>query len=149
MPTLFPPIEAGSIAELAGKFELDPAALEKTVRDFNAAVRPGTFDHTILDDCRTEGLTPPKTHWARKIETPPYYAYPVRPGITFTYLGTRVNKQARMLMKDGKPAANMFAAGEIMAGNVLGKGYAAGIGMTIGSVFGRVAGREAAQHARN
>ena len=138
-----------TIAELAGKLGLDPAALEKTVTEFNAAVRPGTFDHTILDDCRTEGLTPPKTHWARKIDTPPYLAYPVRPGITFTYLGTRVNKQARMLMKDGKPAANMFAAGEIMAGNVLGKGYAAGIGMTIGSVFGRVAGREAARNARN
>ena len=91
-------------------------------------MRPGTFDHTILDDCRTEGLTPPKTHWARRIETPPYYAYPVRPGITFTYLGTRVNKQARMLMKDGKPSANMFAAGEIMSGNVLGQGYAAGHG---------------------
>jgi tricarballylate dehydrogenase len=149
MPTLFPPIGARSIAELAGKLELDPAALEKTVADFNAAVRSGTFDHTILDDCRTEGLTPPKTHWARKIETPPYLAYPVRPGITFTYLGTRVNKQARILMKGGKPAANMFAAGEIMAGNVLGKGYAAGIGMTIGSVFGRVAGREAARNARN
>jgi tricarballylate dehydrogenase len=149
MPTLFPPIEADSIAGLAGKLELDPAALEQTIAGFNAAVRPGTFDHTILDDCRTEGLTPPKTHWARKIETPPYYAYPVRPGITFTYLGTRVNKQARMLMADGKPSANMFAAGEIMAGNVLGKGYAAGIGMTIGSVFGRIAGREAAQNARN
>jgi tricarballylate dehydrogenase len=149
MPTLFPPIEASSIAELAGKLELDPMALEKTVAGFNAAVRPGTFDHTILDDCRTEGLTPPKTHWARRIETPPFYAYPVRPGITFTYLGTRVNKEARMLMKDGKPSANMFAAGEIMAGNVLGRGYAAGIGMTIGSVFGRVAGREAAQNARN
>ena len=149
MPSLFPPIEAGSIAELAGKLELEPSVLEKTIADFNAAVRPGTFDPAILDDCRTEGLTPPKTHWARRIETPPYYAYPVRPGITFTYLGTRVNRQARMLMNDGKPAANMFAAGEIMAGNVLGKGYAAGIGMTIGSVFGRVAGREAAQHARN
>jgi len=97
----------------------------------------------------TEGITPPKTHWARRIETPPYLAYPVRPGITFTYLGTRVNKEARMLMKDGKPSANMFAAGEIMAGNVLGKGYAAGMGMTIGSVFGRIAGREAAKHARN
>ena len=124
-------------------------AVPKTVADFNTAVVPGTFDHTILDDCHTAGLTPPKTHWARRIETPPYYAYPVRPGITFTYLGTRVNKQARMVMKDGKPSANMFAAGEIMAGNVLGKGYAAGIGMTIGSVFGRIAGREAAQHARN
>jgi tricarballylate dehydrogenase len=149
MPTLFPPIAGQTIAELAGKLALDAAALEKTIAEFNAAVQPGTFDHTILDDCRTEGLTPPKTHWARKIETPPYLAYPVRPGITFTYLGTRVNRQARMLMKDGKPSANMFAAGEIMAGNVLGKGYAAGIGMTIGSVFGRVAGREAAKHARN
>jgi tricarballylate dehydrogenase len=149
MPTLFPPIGAPSVAELAGKLELDPAALEKTVTEFNAAVQPGTFDHTILDDCRTEGLTPAKTHWARKIETPPYLAYPVRPGITFTYLGTRVNREARMLMKGGKPSANMFAAGEIMAGNVLGKGYAAGIGMTIGSVFGRIAGREAASNAKN
>src|ERR1700722_14046702 len=149
MPTLFPPIAGQSIAELAAKLELDASALEKTVSDFNAAVQPGTFDHTVLDDCRTEGITPPKTHWARKIETPPYLAYPVRPGITFTYLGTRVNRQARMLMKDGKPSGNMFAAGEIMAGNVLGKGYAAGMGMTIGSVFGRIAGREAAQNARN
>ena len=149
MPSLYPPIQADSIADLASQLELDVAALETTVSDFNTAVQPGTFDHTILDDCRTEGLTPPKTHWARRIETGPFYAYPVRPGITFTYLGTRVNRQARMLMKDGKPAANMFAAGEIMAGNVLGKGYAAGIGMTIGSVFGRIAGREAAQNARN
>ena len=73
----------------------------------------------------------------------------MRPGITFTYLGIRVNRQARMLMQDGRPSANMFAAGEIMAGNVLGQGYAAGIGMTIGSVFGRIAGQEAARHARN
>jgi tricarballylate dehydrogenase len=149
MPSLFPPIEAKSIGELAGKLGLDPPALEETVTKFNAAVQPGTFDHTILDDCRTEGITPAKTHWARRIEKPPFYAYPVRPGITFTYLGTRVNKEARMLMKDGRPSANMFAAGEIMAGNVLGRGYAAGIGMTIGSVFGRIAGQEAAANARN
>jgi tricarballylate dehydrogenase len=149
MPSLFPPIQASSISELAGKLELDPPALERTVTDFNAAVRPGTFDHTILDDCTTEGITPPKSHWARRIEAPPYYAYPVRPGITFTYLGTRVNRQARMVMNSGKPSPNMFAAGEIMAGNVLGRGYAAGIGMTIGSVFGRIAGREAAKNARN
>ena len=149
MPTLFPPIAGATLAELASKLELDPAALEKTVSDFNAAVQPGTFDHTILDDCRTHGITPAKTHWARKIEHAPYLAYPVRPGITFTYLGTRVNRQAQMLMKDGRPSANMFAAGEIMAGNVLGKGYAAGMGMTIGSVFGRIAGREAAKNARN
>ncbi|MFN6999666.1 MAG: FAD-dependent tricarballylate dehydrogenase TcuA, partial [Elioraea tepidiphila] len=144
MPSLYPPITADSIRALAGRLELDPDALEATVNGFNAAVRPGTFDHTILDDCRTEGLDPPKTHWARRIETPPFHAYPVRPGITFTYLGVRVDRDARMVMADGTKAANMFAAGEIMAGNVLGQGYAAGIGMTIGSVFGRIAGRAAA-----
>jgi len=149
MPTLYPPIEAPTIRELAGKLTLDPDALEATVNGFNAAVQPGTFDDTILDDCRTQGLTPDKTHWARRLETPPFLAYPVRPGITFTYLATRVNSHARMLMKDGRPSANMFAAGEIMAGNVLGRGYAAGMGMTIGSVFGRIAGREAAANARN
>ncbi len=147
MPSLYPAIAAPTIAALAEKLKLDPATLDQTVRTFNAAVRPGTFDHTILDDCRTEGLTPPKTHWARKIETAPYYAYPVRPGITFTYLGTRVNRESRMMMQDGGPSDNMYAAGEIMAGNVLGQGYAAGIGMTIGSVFGRIAGREAAANA--
>jgi tricarballylate dehydrogenase len=148
MPSCFPPISAPTIAELAQKLTLNPTALGETIRNFNAAVRPGTFDHTNLDDCRTEGLTPPKTHWARRLETAPFFAYPVRPGITFTYLGTRVNKEARMLMR-GAPSANMFAAGEIMSGNVLGRGYAAGIGMTIGSVFGRIAGREAAINARN
>ena len=148
MPSLYPPVQAGSIRELGEKLSLDPDALQATVDGFNAAVRPGTFDDKILDDCRTEGLDPPKSHWARRIEIAPFYAYPVRPGITFTYLGTCVDKNARMTMKDGSPAKNMFAAGEIMAGNVLGRGYAAGIGMTIGSVFGRIAGREAAANAR-
>lgn len=146
MPSLYPAIAAGSLAELAAKFGLDAAVLEKTVADFNAAVRPGSFDHTMLDECRTDGLTPPKTHWARRIEKAPFYGYPVRPGITFTYLGTRVDRSARMMLRDGGPSANMFAAGEIMAGNVLGRGYAAGIGMTIGSVFGRIAGQGAAAH---
>ena len=148
MPPVFPPMKASSIGELATLLGLDPAALEATVARFNAAVRPGTFDHTILDDCATSGLTPPKTHWARAIDTPPYYAYPLRPGITFTYLGVAIDDKARMLMQDGKPAANVFAAGEIMAGNVLGKGYLAGIGMAIGTTFGRIAGAEAARHVR-
>lgn len=148
MPSLYPPFQAASIRDLAVKLGLDPNAVEKAVVDFNTAVRPGRFDHTILDECRTDGLKPPKSHWARKIETPPFYAYPLRPGITFTYLGTRVNHQAQMLMRNGEVSANMFAAGEIMAGNVLGQGYAAGIGMTIGSVFGRIAGAEAAKNAR-
>ena len=149
MPSIFPAISAPTVGELAGKLSLDPTALEATVAEFNAAVKPGTFDHTVLDDCRTEGLTIEKTHWARKLDTPPYYAYPLRPGITFTYLGVRVNEESRMLLAGGKPSGNMFAAGEIMAGNVLGKGYLAGIGMTIGAVFGRLAGEGAAKHARN
>ena len=148
MPSLFPAIAAESIGELATKLTLDPAVLVSTVDKFNAAVQDGKFDPQVLDDCKTVGLSPPKSHWAQQINQPRYYAYPVRPGITFTYLGTRVNRDARMLMRDGGASDNMFAAGEIMAGNVLGSGYAAGIGMTIGSVFGRIAGQEAAKRAR-
>ncbi len=144
MPSLYPPVKAATIEELAQKLGLDDEALAKTLADFNAAVRPGTFDPTILDDCSTEGIEPKKSHWARRIQKAPFYAYPVRPGITFTYLGVRVDEKARIVMDDGRTAENAFAAGEIMAGNVLGQGYAAGIGMTIGSVFGRIAGREAA-----
>jgi tricarballylate dehydrogenase len=146
MPPVYPPLVARSIDELAAKLELPAAALSQTVAQFNAAVRPGTFDHTVLDDCRTEGLAPPKTHWARVLDTPPYYAYPLRPGITFTYLGVGIDARARMLLADGTPSDNVFAAGEIMAGNVLGKGYLAGIGMAIGTTFGRIAGEEAARH---
>ncbi|MEX1233525.1 MAG: FAD-dependent tricarballylate dehydrogenase TcuA [Roseovarius sp.] len=147
MPSLFPPVKAETIAELARKLSLDPAALAGTVDAFNDAVVGGRpFDHTEPDGNRTEGLQIDKTNWAQRIETPPYYAYPVRPGITFTYLGVRVDARARMVMAQGGAAPNMFAAGEIMAGNVLGQGYAAGIGMTIGAVFGRLAGEEAAAH---
>jgi tricarballylate dehydrogenase len=149
MPSVYPPIQADSITGLARALELDAAALEETVAGFNAAVRPGTYDPTVLDDCRTEALDPPKSHWARRLDSPPYFAYPLRPGITFTYLGVKVDEQARIVMQDGRPAANLFAAGEIMAGNVLGRGYLAGLGMTIGTVFGRVAGEEAAKRARN
>ncbi len=149
MPSIFPPVSAHSIGELADKLGLDPAALDHTVSQFNAAVQPGMFDHTRLDDCRTDRLRVPKSHWARAIDQPPYYAYPLRPGITFTYLGVKVDRNGRMMMSSGRPSGNMYAAGEIMAGNVLGKGYLAGIGMTIGSVFGRIAGEGAATHARN
>jgi tricarballylate dehydrogenase len=147
MPSVFPPVEAGSIREMAARLELDPAALEKTVAGFNTATRPGTFDSTVMDDCTTTGLEPSKSHWARPLDAPPYYGYPLRPGITFTYLGVAVNERAQVIMQDDQPAANIFAAGEIMAGNILGKGYMAGFGMTIGTVFGRLAGKEAARCA--
>ncbi len=149
MPSVYPAIKADSIADLANKMGLDAATVENTVMSYNNSVQPGRFDATGLDECRTEGLAPPKTHWARRIEEGPFYGYPLRPGITFTYLGLKVNQNARVLMTDGKPAANLFASGEIMAGNILGRGYLAGFGMTIGTVFGRIAGREAARHARN
>ena len=148
MPSVFPPVGAGSISELAAALGLNPPALAAVVDEFNRAVRPGAFDPGGLDDCRTEGLDPPKSHWARRIDTPPYFAYPLRPGITFTYMGVTVNEQARVIMQDERPAKNIFAAGEVMAGNILRKGYLAGFGLTIGSVFGRIAGREAARHAR-
>ena len=147
MPSAFPPIRAESIGELACKLGLDAAALDATVRSFNRAVRPGRFDPNALDDCRTEGIAPPKSHWARPIDAPPFIGYPLRPGITFTYLGLKVDENARVLLQDGRSAANLFAAGEIMAGNILGEGYIAGVGMAIGSVFGRIAGREAAKVA--
>jgi tricarballylate dehydrogenase len=147
MPSVFPPVEAASIDELATAFAIDPGALSAVVDEYNRSVRGGRFDPGSLDECRTEGLHPPKSHWARPIETPPYYGYPLRPGITFTYLGVTVNEQAQVIMQDDRPAKNVFAAGEVMAGNILGKGYLAGFGLTIGSVFGRIAGREAARCA--
>lgn len=146
MPSIFPPLVADSLAGLAQAIGVPAMALEQTVRGFNDAIRPGTFDHAILDDCRTEGLAPAKSHWALPLDTPPYMAYPLRPGITFTYLGVEVDSQARVRFTDGAPRG-VFAAGEIMAGNVLRRGYIAGVGMTIGTVMGRIAGTEAARHA--
>jgi tricarballylate dehydrogenase len=144
MPSMFPPVQASSIPELASALGLDPETLSETVAEFNRSVVPGMFDNQVLDGCSTEGLSPPKSHWARAIDTPPYFGYTLRPGITFTYLGVRVDERARVLMDDGTPTTNLFASGEIMSGNILGQGYLAGFGMTLGAVFGRIAGTEAA-----
>ena len=149
LPSVFPPLKADSIGELAVALGLDAGRLERVMADYNAAVRPGTFQGGKLDDCTTAGLVPPKSHWARRIDQPPYHAHPLAPGITFTFLGVKVNDRARVMMSDGKPSANIFASGEIMAGNILGQGYLAGFGMTIGTVFGRIAGEEAARLVRN
>jgi tricarballylate dehydrogenase len=151
MPSVFPPIRGDSIADLARALGLPSRELEETVEQFNQAVLPGRFDHEALDDCRTEGLTPPKSHWARAIDKPPFFGYPLRPGITFTYLSVEVDDNAQVHFKDGPVktiSPNIFAAGEIMAGNILTKGYLGGFGMTIGTVFGRIAGREAARAAQ-
>ena len=149
MPSVFPAIKADTIEGLAEKLGLDPATLAQTVRTFNAACHDGRFEPTGLDGLATTGLEPPKTNWARAIAEPPFIGYPLCPGITFTYLGVKVNDRAQVIMEDGRPAANLFASGEIMAGSILGKGYLAGFGMAIGTVFGRIAGREAARVASN
>jgi tricarballylate dehydrogenase len=147
MPPVFPGVRADSLAELAAKLELDPARFVQTIEDYNRACRVGSFDHTRLDDCHTEGLTPAKTHWARPIDTGPFYGYALRPDITFTYLGLKVDETAAVRF-GGIPSDNLFVAGEMMAGNVLGKGYTAGVGMSIGTAFGRIAGTRAAAAAR-
>ena len=147
MSTAYRPYQAETVAGLAGPLELDPAVLTAAIDRYNAAVRPGTFDPTVLDDCHTEGLEPPKSHWALPIDQPPFFAFALRPGITFTYLGVGVDGSARVLRDQGGELENVFAAGEIMAGNILRRGYLAGFGMTIGTVFGRIAGEGAAAHA--
>lgn len=145
MPSVFPPNRADTIEELGAQMGLDGARLAATVASFNAACRPGTFHPTELDGLSTTGLAPAKTNWARPLDAPPYYGYQLRPGVTFTYLGLKVSDRAQVHTAKG-PVPNLWAAGEIMAGSILGQGYLAGFGMTIGTVFGRIAGREAAAH---
>jgi tricarballylate dehydrogenase len=143
---VFPGVKADTLPELARKLGLDEATFMRTINDYNAACRVGKFDHTVLDDCHTEGVTPSKTHWARPLDTAPFYGYALRPGITFTYLGLKVNEDSAVHF-GGQPSDNLFVAGEMMAGNVLGKGYTAGVGMAIGTAFGRIAGTQAAKAA--
>ena len=147
MPPVFPGTTANTLEELAGKLGLPEGQFVRTVQDYNAACRPGNFDHTALDDCATAGLAPAKTHWARPIDQAPFYGYALKPGITFTYLGLKVNEHAAVHF-GGRPSPNLFVAGEMMAGNVLGQGYTAGVGMSIGTAFGRIAGTQAAAAAQ-
>ena len=147
LPPLTPPVTGGSLEELANLLSLNTDALKETINQYNASVQNGSFDHTVLDNCHTRGLTPEKSHWATTIDTPPFMAYPLRPGITFTYMGVVVNEDAQVKFNNEK-LSNIYAAGEIMAGNILGKGYLAGLGMTIGTIFGRISGKQAAKHAR-
>ena len=145
-----PPVSAGVRAEtpreLAFRLGLDEERFMRTLHDYNASVRAGTFDHTTLDDCHTEGLQPTKSHWAQRIDTAPFRGYTLRPGVTFTYLGLKTDETAAVRF-GGRRSDNLFVAGEMMAGNVLGKGYTAGVGMSIGTAFGRIAGAQAAAAA--
>jgi tricarballylate dehydrogenase len=143
MPTAFAPFIGQTLEDLARQIDVPAVSLRATLDEFNAAIQPGRFNSNELDECRTRDIAPPKSHWARTIDRPPFCAFPLHPGITFTYLGVKVDEHARVRMRDGTPLRNLFATGEIMAGSLLGKGYLAGFGMAIGTVFGRIAGKEA------
>jgi len=144
MPSVFRPTKADTIEDLALQLELPKEDVVATIKDFNNHIVDGSFDLTVLDDCKTEGLEVNKTHWARRIDEPPYYGYTLKPGVTFTYLGVKIDKNAKVYMDDDRETTNLFASGEVVAGNILGQGYLAGIGMTIGAVFGKIAGEGAA-----
>ena len=146
MPPVFPGTRADSLPELAQKLGLDECSFMLTLNNYNAACRVGSFDHTVLDDCHTDQLVPAKTHWARPVDKGPFYGYALKPGVTFTYLSLRTDATTAVFFA-GVPSDNLFVAGEMMAGNVLGKGYTAGVGMSIGTAFGRIAAAQSAQAA--
>ena len=148
IPPLYPPHTGATVCELADVLEIDADRLTQTIDRFNAAAHDGEARFSGDRDGRgTTGLPIPKSNWANTLDRTPYYAYPLRPGITFTYLGVAIDERARVL-RDGSTFDNLFAAGEVMAGNILRRGYLAGFGMTIGTVFGRIAGEEAAHAVR-
>jgi tricarballylate dehydrogenase len=138
---------AETIGELADKLGIDRPGLERTVAAFNAAARPGEFDPARLDGKRTEGIGPPKSNWALPLDAPPFVAYAVTCGITFTFGGLRIDREARVLDPEASPLPGLYAAGELVGGLFWGN-YAGGSGLMAGSVFGRIAGRNAAKTAR-
>ncbi|EXJ17009.1 FAD-dependent tricarballylate dehydrogenase TcuA [Imhoffiella purpurea] len=145
-PSLYPPIQADDLPALAERLEIPASALVETLAGYNAATRPGE-NTDDPDGWHTVDLNPPKTHHAKPLTESPFSAYPMRPGITFTYEGVAVDAHARVLRPDGGTIPNLFAAGMIMAPNIVPRGYVSGLGLTIGVVFGRIAGEEAARHA--
>jgi tricarballylate dehydrogenase len=135
--------EAPSVRELALKLGLNVDALERTVGEFNTAVQPGEFNPAIKDGKRTEGIEPPKSNWAQPLDTPPFYAFAVTCGITFTFGGLCIDTDARVLDRTGRPIPGLYAAGELVGG-LFYYNYPGGSGLTAGAVFGRRAGTGAA-----
>jgi tricarballylate dehydrogenase len=136
-------VESETLEGLAKELGIDEAQFVRTVEEFNAAVTGGTFNPTIKDGSRTEGISPPKSNWAQALDTPPYLAFPVTCGITFTFGGLRIDPEARVLDTAGHAIPGLYAAGELVGG-LFYFNYPGGSGLTAGSVFGRRAGRSAA-----
>jgi tricarballylate dehydrogenase len=150
LPPMYKPFRAETIAGLGAMLHIDIDALSQTVQDFNdSTLGNANLRMECLDGLCTRGLQPPKSNWAVPIDSPPFYGLPLRPGITFTYMGVAIDERSRVVEQNGRPFGNVFAAGEIMSGNILTKGYLAGFGLTIGSVSGKLAGEQAATYARS
>src|SRR5579872_7287876 len=141
-------VSADTLEALVGKLEgVDPAAALATLHAFNAAVmRDRPFDPNVKDRRATRGLAVPKSNWANPLETPPFEAYQVTCGVTFTFGGLKVDAQARVLSADAGPIPGLFAAGELVGG-LFYFNYPGGTGLMAGAVFGKIAGAGAAAHA--
>jgi tricarballylate dehydrogenase len=137
------PIVADTLKALVDKLPVDRATAQKTLDDYDAAVQAGTFDPTIRDGLATKGLELPKSNWAQRLDTPPFVAYPVTGGITFTFGGVKVSERAEVVSTRWEPIAGLYACGE-MVGGIFHTNYPGGTGLMSGAVFGRIAGASAA-----
>jgi tricarballylate dehydrogenase len=142
MMTDLEPITAETVAGLAAALGLDPAALERTVAEYNAAVGPGEFDPGTRDGKATVGLEPPKSNWAFPLDSPPYIAYPLTCAITFTFGGVRTDSSARVVSPNGTPIPGLYAAGEVTG--LYYNEYPVGTSVIRSATFGRIAGTHAA-----
>jgi len=138
--------EAATPEELARKLDIDVEGFARTVREYNAAVQPGTYNPAIKDGKRTRGINPPKSNWALPLDTPPYLGYAVTTGITFTFGGLRITPGGQVVDTEHRPMPGLFAAGELVGG-IFYHNYPGGAGLMAGAVFGRIAGRSAATSA--
>ena len=137
------PVVADTLRALVDKLPLDRAACQKTLDDYDAALLPGKFDPTVRDGLATKGLELPKSNWAQRLDTPPYVAYPVTGGITFTFGGVKINERAAVVSTRWEPIPGLYACGE-MVGGLFHTNYPGGTGLMSGAVFGRLAGTHAA-----
>jgi tricarballylate dehydrogenase len=143
-------VTADSVEELAAKLDgVDADGFLKTVHEYNAAVRQDVpFNPVIKDGRGTDGLAVAKSNWANTIDTPPFQAYAVTCGLTFTFGGVRIDADGGVIHRTGKRIPGLYAAGE-MIGGLFYFNYPSGSGLVAGAVFGRIAGANAARHADN
>ncbi len=141
------PMVADTLSGLVDQLELDRKTAIRTLEQYDGAAGHGSFNPGVRDGMHTVGLALPKSNWAQKLDTPPYRAYPVTGGITFSFGGVKVSDQAQVIGTDWDPIAGLYACGE-MVGGLFHNNYPGGSGLMSGAVFGRIAGRSAAAAAR-